>query len=403
MGLLAWPAAGLPSTASAGPSILDSRGRPIESSAATRLSVAGVNAGPTTLDGRAQQLADAALAETLREVRPQAKGGALVVIDLAARSLVAVASAPELDRMRAGESLPPGSVLKPFVAASLLESGVADGDRRYPCPARITLAGAALRNWQRIDREPLSLERAIAHSCNTVFYQLASSAWTRSRFERPLREWGFGAKTGLLPREDTGYLPDARSERELLSMAIGQGGVLASPLQVATAFASIATGEQMTLRTIDGSNERHSGRTGSAGALRVVLSGMRAAATEGTAARAMNGLPLEIAAKTGTAEIGFRPTAWFAAIVPVPDPRFVIVAAFEEGGFGADAAAPAVRRVVEGLFGLPPERSRFVDLRLGAILVAAIGVALFHTFRLRRRSKRFLSTRRQEAAPDALK
>jgi len=178
--LAAAPAVG-PST----PAILDAGGTPLDRPSAGRLAVAGVQAGRTTLDAGAQRIADRALARTLAEVRPAPTGGAIVVFDLRRRALAAVASGPEPDRMRAAEALPPGSVIKPLVAVALLEAGVADGSQRYPCPARLSLAGASLRNWRRDDMPPLAMRDAIAHSCNTVFYRLASQAWSMCLRERP--------------------------------------------------------------------------------------------------------------------------------------------------------------------------------------------------------------------------
>ncbi len=78
--------------------------------------------------------------------------------------------------------------------------------------------------------------------------------------------------------------------------------------------------------------------------------------SSGTAAGAFAGFPLSsvpVAGKTGTAEVaGEQPHSWFAAAAPADDPEYVVVAVVEEGGHGSEVAAPIVRRILEGLFGL---------------------------------------------------
>ena len=87
-----------------------------------------------------------------------------------------------------------------------------------------------------------------------------------------------------------------------------------------------------------------------------ILDGLRAAASEpgGTSADVFAGFPIPIAGKTGTAEkgAGRADQSWYAALAPYPDPKYVVVATFESGGFGAETAAPAVRSILGELFGV---------------------------------------------------
>lgn len=348
------------------------------------LAVVTVGSAAPTLDATAQDLAERAIARTLQRTQPTPEGGTIVVLDLRSSAFVAVASGPEAGRHRAGEALPPGSVLKPFVALSFLEAGVTAPVTRVPCPARLSLAGATLRNHVADDLPAMRIDEALAHSCNTVFYRLASVAWRTRRFnlERTLRDFGFGRATGVLPREDAGFVPHVTTEREALSLSIGQAAMLVTPAQLALAYASIVTGAPVTPRALDGTVAN---AVGLASAQPAIVRGLRGAATYGTAAKVFADVPLGVAAKTGTAQFGARPTSWFVAVAPADAPRYVVVAAFENAGFGADVAAPAAREVLEGLFGLPSSGERFLDPRLALILAVALGGTALQFLRARRR------------------
>ena len=203
---------------------------------------------------------------------------------------------------------------------------------------------------------------------------------------------GFGAKTGIdLPGEAPGRIPTAKFKYDLVTnnpqlfgpepypywvpgdnvnMSIGQGFVTTTPLQMATMFSAIANGgtvyQPHVAMRIDGADGNLVRRIDPEAIGRLPISQKQVAALRealqgvvisGTAKDAFLGFPLTavpVAGKTGTAQvIPKQDYSWFAAMAPAGDPQYVVVALVEEGGHGAQTAAPIVRRILEGLFQLP--------------------------------------------------
>lgn len=386
----------------------------------------------TSIDSEVQQLVEDSLAEGLANARGifdresgkkyLAPGGAAVVLDPRTGEILAMASHPNYDPsafvggIPANEfqalaadpanpllnraiqaQFPPGSVFKIVTAAAALQSGIAQPGGHYDCPGSYRFADRTFRNWKRTDSGVISLPQALQDSCDTVFYDWAAEFYRRFRrggeetLQDFARAFGFGHKTGLeIPFESGGRVPDEgwlkEQNREhprlfpystwlpgyTINMSIGQGDVLATPLQVANSFATIANGgvlyqPQVGLKILDGKRVvktispkpvRSLGLN--AGHLAAIRQGLMGVATEGTAKGAFAGFPLDqvpIASKTGTAELQQRPPkqpfAWFAAYAPAHDPRYVVAVMLEEGGHGGETAAPIARRIIEGLFDLP--------------------------------------------------
>ena len=242
-------------------------------------------------------------------------------------------------------------------------------------------------------------------SCDTVFYQFGADFYDRYKVDqlgnrtRPccrtsLRQFGFGSATKLdLPMRDDRsdprprvegssspsdhpevLLPDEQSwlPGDDILMSIGQGFVTVTPMQLAVAYSAIANGGRICDLTSSITSRTARGRPGAVGhrALqqarrsrtrrRSSTTSRNALATVpqsgGTAATAFAGFPLSeipVAGKTGTAQRPpFQDTSWFAAMVPAGDPQYVIVAMVEQGGHGSTSAAPIVRQVIEGLYGI---------------------------------------------------
>ncbi|MGH8886194.1 MAG: penicillin-binding protein 2 [Egibacteraceae bacterium] len=319
-------------------------------------------------------------------------------------------------------SYPPGSVFKVVSAAAALQGGYLSQSGQLPCPASYEWNGTVYRNWRKRDSGSMDLATALEQSCDTVFYQLARSMWqdeqatpkgqpTFERLADEARGWGLGKDTGVdLPGERAGVVPGRGWKRgfwerarsgycvqaqrsdlggyarrlytELCSprgavwrggdevnMAIGQGDVQTTPLQVADLFAGIANqGTVMRPHVVreivrrDGSREPAKPQPlvtlpVSAADLAYIQSGLvRVTGPGGTAGGAFDGLGVPIAGKTGTAEFGKskQPFAWFAGYntQPVSGAQYVVVVMVEEGGGGSQTAAPIVRRIFEDLFGL---------------------------------------------------
>ena len=326
-------------------------------------------------------------------------GGSILVMDVASGELAACASAPRFDPndfvrggafwFTAGEprrralsdpnrvlfhraldmALPPGSVFKPLVAVALLESDDFDPEAPLVCRGYLRQPNAQrcyLFRRYGVGHGPLTLADALAQSCNVYFYHHASRLGPQ-----PLVGWaarfGFGQRSGLdLPSEATGNLATPRAVREQRgrpwrtsdteAMAIGQGTMTATPLQIARMMAALADeGRLVRPRLLADSASNISTPTVALRprTLAVVREGLRRAVADraGTAERAFRGLGVEVAGKTGTAEVavGEQDHAWFAGYAPAESPRYVFVVALEHAGGGGDVAAPLARKLVAAM------------------------------------------------------
>lgn len=393
--LCALAAAGIALVGSAGmsaPAVVDRNGAALGPRVTAQLISLGVG-GTTTLDARIQRAADRALDLGLTEARAQGlfpTGGAAVVVGLEEKALLAIASAPEPDRSRTLAAVPAGSVVKPIVAVAAIGEGL-DASEPRPCPARFEAGGATIRNWRSRDRSPLTLPEAIADSCNTVFASLAAALWDlgadpaagasraapaagashadpaagadpradpRTAIARAYRRFGFGVPTGLIPGEQPGRLPGpSPTVGDLMVLAIGQGPLTVTPLQVALAFASIAGATPDEWNTLSGRAAPSRITSSDERLLDPVREGLVAAVRDGTARESFDDVALDrlpVAGKTGSAEIGdATPYGWFAAYAPATSPRYVVAVVVERGRAGAISAAPVARRILDAILDLP--------------------------------------------------
>ena len=278
--------------------------------------------------------------------------------------------------------------------------------------------------------DPMDLARAMAVSSDTYYYEIGDLLWIaykagdRTRgdaIQATAREFGFGEKSGIEIGESTNRVPDAEWRFEYthgqaeagvepyasavdewddwnpadnINLAVGQGDLIASPLQLVGAYAAFANGGQLLRPTlvrevrdpngdIVRSTEPVVRRTIPVPAdVRIALeAGLAGAVSEGTAARAFGGFDLityPVIGKTGTAQRSKYPgcaepipdgtvadgpedvadclgdTSWFVALVAEQGaPKYAVAVMVEEGGFGGDVAAPVARQIIEQLFGLP--------------------------------------------------
>jgi len=330
---------------------------------------------------------------------------------------------PLLNRAIAGQ-YPPGSTYKPWIALSALRRGIVSVDRGYACPPSWTApfdednpdaVRYVFNNWTSANLGYMSLATALSRSCDTVFYPMGYEYWrlfypppwadgiegnddepAREPLQRDLRSMGFGSLTRVdLPGEEDGRVPDSTWKREIheryprsfpdgdwfpgdfVLMTIGQGDTLATPLQLAAAYAALQNDGKMCVphvldRVTDPNGEevrRYRARCGKKlpfdGAY---LTYVREALTEtvrsGTAAGAFAGFPFGtvwIAGKTGTAEVEPRQDySWFAAMTEAGGEQHVVVVLVEQGGHGSTTAAPIARYIIEGIYGLG--FSQFVEV-----------------------------------------
>ncbi len=397
-----------------------------------------------TLDVRVQQVAERALDDALRAARSSAgdfrttrpaPAGSVVVLDVTDGSVVAMASAPAFDpnafvggidpelwnvlaapgsysplTNRAVRGLyAPGSTFKPVTAVAGLESGVLDLTTTVYDPGFFVLepCGGNKCEWQNAGRTPydvVDLPRSLVVSSDVYYYTIGASIQTDlaagedEAIQDVARRIGFGQPTGVqLPGELAGRVPDRALKQELfdegvfgsgdwsvgdtINLAIGQGEMVATPLQLANAYATLATrgvrhqpniAARVVDRMDDDTRRELEPRVadplelevGDPGAVWDVIHGALAGAVSnpsGTARTAFEGFPLDdypVAGKTGTAQqFGRNPvtgtrkedTALFIGYGPADDPRYVVAVVLEEAGYGGSVAAPAARRIFDAL------------------------------------------------------
>ncbi len=250
----------------------------------------------------------------------------------------------------------PGSVFKLITVAAAVEAGTANRSSRFFCPGYYRLGKWQFDCWLRNGHGSLDLESGIAQSCNVMFIKLGRGVG-RADLERWARAFGLGTKTGIdLPDENAGLVPNPRWKTRRLhlpwypgdtcQMAVGQGGVLITPLQAAVEAAAIANGGYRVtphlVRMVGGlrvpvSAARPVGVRPSTAAL--IREGMADVVKRGTA-RCIWDPRFPVAGKTGTAENPHgQPHAWFVGFAPAARPAAVAAVVIEQGGHGS-AAAP---------------------------------------------------------------
>ena len=295
----------------------------------------------------------------------------------------------------------PGSTFKPVTTYAALRTGLLDpaeeyNDRGYyvleECEAQG--AGCEFQNAGRAAYGKVDLHRALVVSSDTYFYRLGekfSNAQTTlgpTPMQDAARDFGLGAPTGIqLPEESAGLVSDPATKAarhaenpeafpvgdwftgDNVNLAIGQGDLAVTPLQLANVYATLANGGRVLAPSVAKAvldhdtgqptrtfEPRELARVDLPPSIATDIGGGLAGVvgeSGGTAYDGFTGFPLDrfrIAGKTGTAQVeGKADTALFAAYGPTENPKYVVLAVLEESGFGADAAVPLVRRVFEQL------------------------------------------------------
>lgn len=294
---------------------------------------------------------------------------------------------PLLNRALRG-AYPSGSTIKPVMALAGLTYHVIDPEKRQFCDGQFHLPGSShlYREGKGGKHGYVDLVDAVARSCDVYFYSLAAQIGV-GRIASFAAQFGLGALTGIdISGEKPGLLPTPEWKQkvykqiwypgETVNLGVGQGYLLVTPLQLAHMAAILAGRGQsfqprvvMGVRDSAGNIERSAaiavpGATGiSSDAWALVVKGMVGAATYGTAAAISKDARYSIAGKTGTAQVysvaqnakynaktvsdKLRDHAWFIAFAPAETPRIAVCVLVEHGGFGASAAAPIARRVMD--------------------------------------------------------
>jgi penicillin-binding protein 2 len=354
-----------------------------------------------TLDIRLQEMAEKAFGDWR---------GALVAIEPATGGILALVSTPSfdpnlfIDGIRSEDwdqlnnspdrpminralngAYPIGSTFKPFMALAALETGKRTPNQSFFDPGFFTFGGHTFRDEKRGGHGTVDMYKSIVHSCDTYYYMLANDMGIDAiaRFMKPI---GFGARTGVdLDGESEGVLPSPEWKRrrfrrqwfggDTISIGIGQGYTAYTPIQLAQAVATLANDGVLFRPHL----VRHvtDSRTGKKTMVEpeplrrmpwkrqnvdFVKKAMAGVNKEGTGARAFAGAEYAAGGKTGTAQVfslkganyrgsrlrkELRDHALFVAFAPVDRPRIALAVLVENGGFGAQTAAPIARLVLD--------------------------------------------------------
>ncbi len=395
--------------------LVNAAGRPVERQGAytpklaTRQPVAGADL-ILSVDMRVQRAAEDALS---------GKRGAAIAIDPHSGDVIALASTPgfdpnafarglttkqydalqnDIDKPLINRALrgayPPGSTVKPFFALAALKYGVMTPDQTIFCPGHFSLPGSShqFRDWKPKGHGTVSMRHAIQQSCDVYFYTVANRLGI-DRMHDFMITFGFGELTGIdIPGEKPGLMPSTEWKRrtykraaeqvwfpgETISVGIGQGYMLATPMQLAHAISGIASrGQIFRPRLVTG--VRPAGSTAitprevqpeppltavTADQWSVIVEGLElATGPGGTAAAATAGSPYKIAGKTGSAQVftigqnekynekqvseRMLDHALFISFAPAEDPKLAVAVFVENGKHGGSTAAPIARKIFD--------------------------------------------------------
>jgi penicillin-binding protein 2 len=320
---------------------------------------------------------------------------------------------PAVDRAVDG-TYPPGSTFKPLTAIAALEEHLIKPYAFYPCTGTYVApedrSHRVWHNWDRFVNQGMDLPTAIAQSCDTYFYRVGNKFYELPASRgQPMQKWarrfGFGKvsgsdlgpqSAGLVPtigwKHRTfakGSDPNWQVDRlwnpgDSLNLAIGQGFLLVTPLQMARFYAAIANGGKLVTPHVLMDVENPNGTlvpTAPAPAPRpipgldpadldVVKQGLLEGTQDsfGTSYGVFGNFPIAIAGKTGTAQklvtlpgfTGERDQSWWCGYGPANNAKLVVCAVIENGGEGGSAAAPAAERVFAKFFHVPVPPTGFI-------------------------------------------
>ena len=351
-----------------------------------------------TIDMDAQKTAESLLAD---------KAGAIVAVDPNDGEVLAFASSPTFNQEKfikglterdwramakdpshpllnraSGAAYPPGSTYKPLVALGALQCGAITPTSNFQCPGYMPFAGREYHCWRKGGHGTVAVERAIMQSCDVFFYHTGLKMGV-DRLAEYVKMFGLGQKTGIgLPGENPGLIPTSSWKKrvtgvpwqmgETISISIGQGYDLVTPLQMAVAYGAIANGGKLwtpfAVKRIEGMAQ---GEVEDAGPrlerkipiernwFELVQKGLAEVVREpGGTAHSLWDPSVPIAGKTGTAQVVAlgrgthnggdkdKDNAWFVGYAPASDPKICVAAMVEHGGHGGSAAGPLVQKVI---------------------------------------------------------
>jgi penicillin-binding protein 2 len=368
-----------------------------------------------TIDSKVQEVTEKALAQAMQDAHKdkfiKARAGAAVAIDIKTGEIIAMASLPTYDpelflggisqknwqTLNSKESefpltnraimaqYPAASTFKAMTGLAGLEAGFTSAGTTYDCKGKWVGMGEQWKKycWDHAGHGSETFMEGIKDSCDTVFYEIGYRFYKDrgEKLQKFARRFGFGAKSGIdLPGEAKGRVPDtawkaAYNENypeyqqwlpgDTVNLAIGQGDLLVTPLQLLDSYAGIANGGKvMTPHVMKQVLDAQGApiRTAQPAvsfdtkASRRNLSTMKTALVsvteDGTGRGAFTGFPVTVAGKTGTAQVaGKDDMALFVGFAPAEKPRYAVVVVIEEGGHGGSVAGPAARQILAACLG----------------------------------------------------
>jgi penicillin-binding protein 2 len=298
--------------------------------------------------------------------------GAAVVIDLRTGGILALASTPRFDPNTLADDyadltaegagdpfvhraiaarLSLGSIYKIIAATAALHEGLIDEGTTFYCQGCLDPRDPEHFRCLGIHNE-IALHDAMRKSCNVYFYHVGMLLGSR-RLTEWGRRFGLGSRCGLLlPGEGAGSLPDGIDPRNL---AVGQGLLAVTPLQVARMAALVATNGRMNeIHIVQSPRAQPVGRVEldlKPSLMAIVRRGLKGVVNEigGTGYSSARSLLVEIAGKTGTAQSGLKDKdhSWFVGYAPADDPQIAFAVVLEHAGKGSTVAGPVARQIVE--------------------------------------------------------
>jgi penicillin-binding protein 2 len=287
---------------------------------------------------------------------------------------------PLFNRAISGQ-YPSGSIIKPLVSAAALEEKVIDRSTSFNSTGGIYYDIWFFPDWKAGGHGQTNVVKALAESVNTFYYMIGIEEYDNfsglglDRMLQYMDSFGLGRKLGVdISGEVSGFLPDRywkweeRNEPwypgDTMHLAIGQGDILVTPLQMVNYISAIANGgtlyrpqllqkrilsdeDEIIMSTPEVLNEDFIASEN----LAIVREGMRAAVTSGSA-RFINSTRYKAAGKTGTAQVGGNstPHSWFVGFAPYEDPEIAWAILVENGGEGSETAVPIMRDVLDWYF-----------------------------------------------------
>lgn len=287
---------------------------------------------------------------------------------------------PLFNRSISGE-YPSGSTVKIVVATAALEENIISESTSVVSSGGLTIGVWTFPDWKPGGHGVVDVRKAIANSVNTFFYYIGGGyqgfvGLGVDRLEKYLKIFGLNEKTGIdLTGERSGFVPNADWKKQTKKeswyigdtyhLAIGQGDLLVTPIQVANYTAALANGgtlyqprlvkailndQNQLVRSIPVKIIRSN--LASPSNLEIVREGMRETVVNGSA-RSLQSVPVPVAGKTGTAQWSSKkdPHAWFSGFAPYDNPQIAIAVLVEEGREGSSVATPIAKEILTWYFG----------------------------------------------------